>query len=265
MAQRGQLNAPWGLAMAPASFGRFAGDLLVGNFGDGQINAYVNGNGGWHPTARCARSDGGKLVIDGLWALEFGNAGTNGDPNTLFFTAGPDHESNGLFGTITPGEVPLPTAPAEAAFAASAGARAGLSVPLGPGVSGARKVTEAALPVDTKVSPSSLSTIPSCPITPPGYRAGAACRASSSPSLRPLLEDWPSRYSLRIREQFRDLATEVNDVAHQPTRTRRVAEVVVRAKQPRVGEQPGKGLLREVSASSHEPHRAHAARQGRPR
>ena len=48
MAQRGQLNAPWGLAMAPAAFGRFGGDLLVGNFGDGQINAYANGNGGWH-------------------------------------------------------------------------------------------------------------------------------------------------------------------------------------------------------------------------
>jgi uncharacterized protein (TIGR03118 family) len=100
--QRGQLNAPWGLAMAPASFGRFKGDLLVGNFGDGQINAY-SADGRWHHAGTLRSSGGGKLVIDGLWALEFGNAGSNGDPNTLFFTAGPNDESDGLFGTIKPG------------------------------------------------------------------------------------------------------------------------------------------------------------------
>ncbi len=103
VAQRGQLNGPWGLAMAPASFGSAAGDLLVGNFGDGQINAYRNGNGGWHHDGTLRTDHGHKLVIDGLWALEFGNAGANGDPNTLFFTAGPNDESNGLFGTITTG------------------------------------------------------------------------------------------------------------------------------------------------------------------
>jgi uncharacterized protein (TIGR03118 family) len=105
VAQRGQLDAPWGLAMAPASFGRFKGDLLVGNFGDGQINAYAqgHGHGPWHHAGTLRSSGGGKLVIDGLWALEFGNAGSNGDPDTLFFTAGPNDESDGLFGTITPG------------------------------------------------------------------------------------------------------------------------------------------------------------------
>jgi len=103
VAQHGQLDAPWGLAMAPASFGRFGGDLLVGNFGDGQINAYAEGNGGWHHVGTLRSSAGGKLVIDRLWALEFGNAGANGDPNTLFFTAGPNDESDGLFGTITTG------------------------------------------------------------------------------------------------------------------------------------------------------------------
>jgi len=103
VAQHGQLDAPWGLAMAPASFGRFKGDLLVGNFGDGQINAYAAGNGGWHHAGTLRSTSGGKLVIDRLWALEFGNAGLNGDPNTLFFTAGPNDESDGLFGTITPG------------------------------------------------------------------------------------------------------------------------------------------------------------------
>jgi uncharacterized protein (TIGR03118 family) len=103
VAQRGQLDGPWGLAMAPASFGRYAGDLLVGNFGDGQINAYANGAGGWSHAGTLRTPGGNKLVIDRLWALEFGNAGSNGDPNTLFFTAGPNDESDGMFGTITTG------------------------------------------------------------------------------------------------------------------------------------------------------------------
>jgi uncharacterized protein (TIGR03118 family) len=102
VAQHGQLNSPWGLALAPASFGRFAGDLLVGNFGDGQINAYEETSAGFEHRGTLRDANGGKLVIDGLWALQFGNAGNNGNPDTLFFTAGPDGESHGLFGTITP-------------------------------------------------------------------------------------------------------------------------------------------------------------------
>jgi uncharacterized protein (TIGR03118 family) len=103
VAEQGQLNAPWGLALAPASFGRFAGDILVGNFGDGQINAYAETADGFEHRGTLRDTDGKKLVIDGLWALQFGNAGQNGSPDTLFFTAGPDGESHGLFGTITPG------------------------------------------------------------------------------------------------------------------------------------------------------------------
>lgn len=103
VAQRGQLDGPWGLAMAPASFGRFGGDLLVGNFGDGQINAFAAGNGGWSHAGTLRTPAGGKLVIDRLWALEFGNSQSNGDPDTLFFTAGPNDESDGLFGKITTG------------------------------------------------------------------------------------------------------------------------------------------------------------------
>ena len=102
VAQHGQLNAPWGLAKAPASFGRFGGDLLVGNFGDGQINAYQemrHGRFEHRGTLRAATH--GKLSIDGLWALEFGNTGANGNPNTLYFTAGINDEADGLFGTIT--------------------------------------------------------------------------------------------------------------------------------------------------------------------
>jgi len=103
VAQHGQLDAPWGLALAPATFGRYGGDLLVGNFGDGQINAYEETSSGFQHRGTLRGIDGKKLAIDGLWALEFGNAGANGSPDTLFFTAGPDDESHGLFGTITTG------------------------------------------------------------------------------------------------------------------------------------------------------------------
>jgi uncharacterized protein (TIGR03118 family) len=103
VARHGQLNAPWGLAWAPASFGRFGGDLLVGNFGDGRINAYKElRNGHFEHRGTLHGRRHGKLSIDGLWALEFGNAGPNGDPQTLFFTAGINDEADGLFGTITP-------------------------------------------------------------------------------------------------------------------------------------------------------------------
>lgn len=102
VAQHGQLNAPWGLALAPASFGRFGGDLLVGNFGDGEINAYAELPNGHFEHRGTLRSDGGMLRIDGLWALEFGHgAPNNGPTDTLFFTAGPADETQGLFGSIT--------------------------------------------------------------------------------------------------------------------------------------------------------------------
>ena len=98
------LNAPWGLALAPASFGPFAGDLLVGNFGSGRINAYEEQpNGTFEPRGELRGEDGKPIEIDGLWALEFGNAGANGSPDTLFFTAGPNDENDGLFGSITAG------------------------------------------------------------------------------------------------------------------------------------------------------------------
>jgi uncharacterized protein (TIGR03118 family) len=107
LAAHGTLNAPWGVAVAPSTFGRFGGDLLIGDFGDGRINAYRVAIGR-HGGAR-ARFDGqlldasGKpLVIDGLWGLKFGDGGMSGDPNTLFFSSGPNDESHGLFGTVTP-------------------------------------------------------------------------------------------------------------------------------------------------------------------
>jgi uncharacterized protein (TIGR03118 family) len=104
VAQHGQLNAPWGIAQAPAGFGRFAGDLLVGNFGDGQINAYEElSNGHFEHRGELRGADGKPLTIDGLWALEFGNNAGAGPASTLFFTAGPEEETHGLFGSITGG------------------------------------------------------------------------------------------------------------------------------------------------------------------
>ena len=103
VAQHGQLNAPWGLALAPAGFGRFGGDLLVGNFGDGHVSAFQEMPDGTFELIGALRTaDGRKLVIDGLWALQFGHGTANNGPiDTLFFTAGPNDESDGLFGTIT--------------------------------------------------------------------------------------------------------------------------------------------------------------------
>ena len=104
VAQHGQLNAPWGLALAPASFGEFGGDLLVGNFGDGQINAYAPQPDGSFERVGGLRDDSGRqIAIDGLWALEFGNGAAAGPKETLFFTAGPNDENDGLFGKITAG------------------------------------------------------------------------------------------------------------------------------------------------------------------
>jgi uncharacterized protein (TIGR03118 family) len=95
---RGVLNAPWGLALAPADFGRFSNRLLVGNFGDGRISAFDLRSGEFRGQLRSAHNR--PIEIDGLWALVFGN-GVAGQPtDTLFFTAGPDDEKHGLYGRI---------------------------------------------------------------------------------------------------------------------------------------------------------------------
>jgi uncharacterized protein (TIGR03118 family) len=94
---QGALNAPWGLAIAPRGFGRFRGNLLVGNFGDGRINAYRLPGGQFRGTLR--NTDGSPIAIDGLWALRFGN-GVFGTPDRLNFTAGLADETHGLLGEI---------------------------------------------------------------------------------------------------------------------------------------------------------------------
>jgi uncharacterized protein (TIGR03118 family) len=94
------LNAPWGIALAPATFGRFSGKLLVGQFGSGRIAVFEPGSGFFRGFLRTPKH--GVLEIDGLWALTFGNGGGAGPIDTLYFTAGIDDEAHGLFGTITP-------------------------------------------------------------------------------------------------------------------------------------------------------------------
>ena len=96
---RGRLNSPWGLALAPANFGRFSNDLLVGNFGDGRINAVDPQTGDFLGQLRDASNR--PITIDGLWGLEFGNDGNAGPSTTLFFTAGINDEADGLFGSLT--------------------------------------------------------------------------------------------------------------------------------------------------------------------
>jgi uncharacterized protein (TIGR03118 family) len=95
---RGQLNAPLGIAVAPADFGKFSNTLLIGNFGDGRINAFDIRSGNFRGALRTGK--GKPLAIDGLWGMAFGNGVNNQPINALFFAAGPNDESDGLFGTV---------------------------------------------------------------------------------------------------------------------------------------------------------------------
>jgi uncharacterized protein (TIGR03118 family) len=95
---RGYLNYPWGVALAPKDFGLYGGCLLVGNFGDGTIVAF-------HPRRKVALDyvrdeHGRRVVIDGLWGLQFGNGASRGEANHLYFAAGPNREADGLFGKL---------------------------------------------------------------------------------------------------------------------------------------------------------------------
>jgi uncharacterized protein (TIGR03118 family) len=101
-ASHGTLNSPWGLALAPEGFGKFSDHLLVGNFGDGRINAFGVNSGEFD--GQLIDPEGNPLTINGLWALQFGSgAKNNGSRHHLFFTAGIADESHGLFGFIRAG------------------------------------------------------------------------------------------------------------------------------------------------------------------
>lgn len=104
----GTLNAPWAVVMAPKNFGSLSNDLLIGNFGDGTINAFAPKTGKF--LGKVANSKHQPMQISGLWALMVG-AGVNGvtHHNAIYFTAGPNAEKDGLFGLILPGAGPTPT------------------------------------------------------------------------------------------------------------------------------------------------------------
>jgi uncharacterized protein (TIGR03118 family) len=93
------LNAPWGMTQAPSDFGAYSHDILVGQFGSGWIDVFDPVTGRFKGTLNDASNN--PITIDGLWDIAFGSGGTSGSATTLFFTAGLDHESHGLFGTIT--------------------------------------------------------------------------------------------------------------------------------------------------------------------
>jgi uncharacterized protein (TIGR03118 family) len=95
-ASNGSLNSPWGIAVAPAGFGTFAGDILIGNFGDGLIGAYDPNTGALIDILRAP--GGAQITLPGLWALVFAPGGST----TLYFSSGPNDEAHGLVGTLTP-------------------------------------------------------------------------------------------------------------------------------------------------------------------
>jgi uncharacterized protein (TIGR03118 family) len=104
----GVLSEPWGLVLAPSTFGPFGNDLLVGNKGDGHISAFDPTTGQF--LGQLDALGGSPIANTGLWGLTFGNGGAGGDPNTLFFSAGINNETNGLFGTIRAVPEPGPIA-----------------------------------------------------------------------------------------------------------------------------------------------------------
>ncbi|HEV7913185.1 MAG TPA: TIGR03118 family protein [Albitalea sp.] len=106
IATGGALDAPWGLAIAPDSFGALSGKLLVGNFGDGHISIFDQNNFAY--LGQVTGPGGHPLAIDGLWAITPGNDGGAGSSHLLYFSAGPDEEAHGLFGVLV--AVPEPSA-----------------------------------------------------------------------------------------------------------------------------------------------------------
>jgi uncharacterized protein (TIGR03118 family) len=105
IATGGMLNSPWGITLAPASFGPFGGDLLIGQFGSGEILVY---NPKTDKFLGVLSDKNGPIVNEGLWALDFRTGGANDDPTSLYFTAGINGQVDGLFGKITPSSTPEP-------------------------------------------------------------------------------------------------------------------------------------------------------------
>jgi uncharacterized protein (TIGR03118 family) len=201
IASTGTLNSPWGLVIAPASFGAFGGDLLVGNFGDGTINAFDPASGAFK--GQLEDANGTVLVNGSLWDMVFGAGGT-GDPNTMYFTAGLADEQHGLFASLVANATPPPPA-ADFTVAASpqsatipAGGSASFTISLGPlnGFSTATQLSCSGLPALATCSftPSSVTPQGSSASTstltistkPAGYMPPAAFRPMGMGVLVPL-------------------------------------------------------------------------------
>jgi uncharacterized protein (TIGR03118 family) len=154
----GQFSFPWGLALAPANFGPFSGDLLVGNVGDGHINAFDPFSGSFQ--GALTGPSGTPLAIDMLWGLSFGNDHGAGASDTLYFTGGSDHEQHGLFGQIRPAAAG-PADPASlAAFTPSASDDYPLPPAVGPSLPAEGVVRASTGPVLLPLSGSTLALAP---------------------------------------------------------------------------------------------------------
>jgi uncharacterized protein (TIGR03118 family) len=187
LASQGALNAPWGLALAPAGFGPYGGDLLVGNNGDGTIAVFNPQSGAYLGEPK--NGQGQTIQIANLWSLTFGNGHVGGDAETLFFTSGMANEEHGLFGAIqAPGRQGL-TTEGPGAFDPNAPGEAG-DYPLpplaGPSLSnpaGDRPLTADLLPPDD----SSLVLIPTLSgLSPDGSSDSATLTAIVTAALSPV-------------------------------------------------------------------------------
>jgi uncharacterized protein (TIGR03118 family) len=105
------LNAPWGIAVAPSGFGTIAGDVLIGNFGDGTINVFAPNGSLATDVGQLMVTNGGTFSVPGLWSLVFGNGDPDKPITTLFYTAGFADQTDGVFGSITTATVSAPTSP----------------------------------------------------------------------------------------------------------------------------------------------------------
>jgi uncharacterized protein (TIGR03118 family) len=190
-ASRGALDSPWGLAVAPADFGPAGGALLVGNAGDGRINAYNAVTGAF--LGPLADGRGANITVPRLWSVTFGNGHEAGSADTLFFTAGPNDEGHGLFGAIqAPQRRGADTAGSGTLDEHAPGEVDDYPLPprAGPALQG--DVPGSATGVLLPIKESSLVLIPTLSVVPePQMEGGEVSQAS--PVLAPAPQEFPER------------------------------------------------------------------------
>jgi uncharacterized protein (TIGR03118 family) len=186
IASQGSLNAPWGAAIAPATFGSFPGALLIGNFGDGTINAFNLTTGAF--LGQLKDSNGAVITNPSLWELLF-TTGTTGIPNTLYITAGLANAKHGLFAAITPDDTPAATPDfningTPATMTISAGQTATFNVTVGSlnGFTSAVNLTCSGLPVNSTCSFSPAASV--TPASGANVMATVSIHTSSSPYMQ---------------------------------------------------------------------------------